>query len=271
MLKRTDKYGENRFYYDTETGKFYISATSFCKMVLPENKYLTKWKQELGEFEANRRAKMAAHYGTLMHTLIEGFLEAGKISKSNIHDQLEWYEEIHNIDTNFNKWQKDLHNDLLAFAQFAYDRELEVYATEQWMKRDITPTSGIAGTLDFQGSIKWRKGRQDVIIDFKSGRNGFYAASELQLHLYKQILGKDVMLFNWSPKRWETEPTYNFKNQTDSKMGQKLEHYIEIAKIEGMFESKARDLHFEELTLGKQPVFEVKMLKDLMEMEGEKI
>lgn len=268
MLKRTDKYGENRFYYDTDTGKFYISATSFCKMVLPENKYLTKWKQELGEFEANRRAKMAAHYGTLMHELIEQFLEHKTLERLDIELATGNYINAYSVDADENRWIKDLTNDLLAFAQFAYDRELEVYATEQWMKRDITPTSGIAGTLDFQGSIKWRKGRQDVIIDFKSGRNGFYAASELQLHLYKQILGKDVMLFNWSPKRWETEPTYNFKNQTDSKMGQKLEHYIEIAKIEGMFESKARDLHFEELTLGKQPVFEVKMLKDLMEMEN---
>lgn len=82
------------------------------------------------------------------------------------------------------------------------------------------------------------KVRRKAIVDFKSGNN-FYEEHEIQLIAYREIWNENFpedqlhYLFNWSPKDWRgTVPTYNFKDQTNSKRLAKLWPIIELAKIE---------------------------------------
>ena len=264
MLKRTDGYTDKRYYFDTETGKFYISATSFCSSVLPENPYLVKWKQSLGEFEANRQSKLAAHYGTCMHICAEEFLSRESYTFNMMHMRMLEYMNENNIDEDLeSRWLKDLTNDMLAFAQFCFEKEVDPINIELWAKKDITEAGGIAGTIDLECNLKFGRSKVHAIVDLKSGRKGFYDAHILQLHLYNMVVPVD-MLFNWSPTEWKGDtPTYKFVNQTKSNMATKLKHYIELAKLDGMFTPKVGKLSFSTLKRGEKPVFRVLGLDDL--------
>lgn len=266
MLRRIDGYDDKRWYRDTETNKFYISATSFCASVLPENKYLTKWKQDLGEFEANRRAKEAADYGTLMHLLAEDFLNNEELSSYEFEISIEDFCVSKGRKDLINTWKPRLRKDLIAFAQFCWDKKVVPINIEKWAKRDLTDFGGIAGTIDLECELIFNRKPRRAIVDLKSGRKGFYPASELQLALYKKTLGNpDLMLFNWSPCDWRKDvPTYNLKNQTDTPMMAKLENYIEIAKIDGLFQPNFKRTEFEVLKLGHAPEYSVKGIEDLV-------
>ena len=60
------------------------------------------------------------------------------------------------------------------------------------------------------------------MIDFKSGRKGFYESHVHQLYLYKDMWEENYpeipvqSVFNWSPKDWRKSPTYNFECQDDA-------------------------------------------------------
>ena len=265
-LHRTDKYGDQRFYFDDETFKFYMSATTFCKRVLPENPYLTEWKQKLGVFEANRIAKISAHYGTVMHKVIERFLEAIGYTPAMVKADIEDYCQEHYLGE-MEGWVKRINKDLLAFAQFAFDKKIDPVHTERWLKHDVNTTGGIAGTLDLECYLRFNGKRKEALIDLKSGMKGFYDSHVLQLELYKMIVGKeDLLIFNWAPKNWKVDkkPTYTFTNQTDGKMGQKLPNFIVNAIIDDLFKPSYAEIAFEQVTLGEEPVFEFKDLEQLM-------
>lgn len=265
MLKRTDGYTDNRYYYDTDSGKFYISATSFCTAVLPENPYLVKWKQELGTFEAKRQSKIAALYGTLLHIILEDFLGQESYTMVQMTQSMDQFILDHDLIDLRSKWLKELKNDILSFAQFAYEKDIDPILMEQWAKKDITEYGGIAGTIDLECYIKWQRGKAHCLIDFKSGKKGFYDSHILQLHLYKEIVPCDL-IFNWAPKYWQKEtPTYSLTNQTSDKWASKLDHYLGIAELEGMFTPKIKKIHFDSIAVRKEPVFEIKGIESLIE------
>ena len=266
MLKRTDGFTDNRYYYDTETGKFYVSATSFCSAVLPENPYLVKWKQELGIFEAKRQAKLAAHYGTCMHLCIEDFLSKESYTETMMEARMLAYMSQHDIDQDLEGgWMKKLKNDILAFAQFAFEKAIDPISMETWAKKDITNAGGIAGTIDIECKLKFGRNMVHALVDLKSGRKGFYDAHVLQLHLYKTIVPCD-MVFNWAPKAWDGDtPTYTFVNQTKHRMGLKLDNYLDNAVIDGLFTPKIKKLSFDTIKVGEKHAFKISGIESLIE------
>jgi beta-xylosidase len=82
-----------------------------------------------------------------------------------------------------------------------------------------------------------------AIIDWKTGKHGFYRSHEAQLHMYKLLVEEnfpeiaekhEIRLYNWAPKEWENEDDakYTFKDQTESKEALKILNYIALFKVD---------------------------------------
>lgn len=140
---------------------------------------------------------------------------------------------------------------------------------------------GYAGTVDLVCDMDWEykgffgetyksgeqkgkpketkeKRRIKAIVDFKSGRKGFYEANEIQMEACRRLVVENFrfepdMLFNFSPKEWRTTPGYNLKDQTDSLPKGKFEHLVEIAKIEKLMDVRQICIYQGELKFGQSP------------------
>jgi hypothetical protein len=154
------------------------------------------------------------------------------------------------------EWSHELKKDLLSFATFVREYDVKPLAIEIPLASKIV---GAAGTLDLPCTMKVpvsgaygaklksgkNKGKRKVIktrrlmrclVDFKSGRSGFYDSHEVQLLLYRELWNKQFpehrikRIFNWSPAEWRVTPKYKLKDQTGSVYGAELSSMIKICK-----------------------------------------
>ena len=252
----------HRYYYTfREDGQpqFFVSVTTFIKQTMPTSPVLLKWIAETGYSESQVYAQERASYGTFMHAQIAELLITGRYDLNSVKAKLRDYIEKEQLPSNFINYSEDLKKDILAFVQFAIDTNLKPIAIELVLTH---PTDGYAGAMDlaceFDAEIsgyfgefyktganagKERKTtkieRVRAIIDFKSGRKGFFEEHEVQLHAYKEMWNIHFpstpieRVFNWSPKDWRgTKPSYNLKDQTDSPNAKKLPYLVKLARIE---------------------------------------
>lgn len=239
-LFRVDSPGYRYYYTVTPAGEpvFYLSVTSFTRSVLPESKFLTDWRVRLGKEESEEAARVAAAYGTFLHILIANFIREGYYDHRETYTALDEYMVYEGIPMRFyGLWIEDLENDMLAFAQFCHDKEVKPLAIEF----PIFGMDGLAGMIDLPCSLLFNGKRVVALVDFKSGRKGFWDDHELQLVTYKRLWngwfkGTDyeaAMIFNWAPNDWRKAPTYKLQNQTGSVQEQKFDHYHSIFKLDG--------------------------------------
>lgn len=252
----------HRYYYtfdENNEPRFYVSVTTLIKQTLPTAPSLIKWIADMGYEESQRFAAERAAYGTFMHAQIGELLIARSYNLNSLKERLKMYIESEQLPGDFINYADDLKKDILAFAQFMKDTDLKPLAIEIVL---TNPIDGYAGAIDlaaeltieekgFFGEVyktgakagqpkeSKRERRIRAIIDFKSGRKGFFPEHEVQLHAYKTMWNMHFeahpieRVYNWSPKEWiGTTPTYNFKDQTDSKNAQKLPYLVELARIE---------------------------------------
>lgn len=252
----------HRYYYTfREDGQpqFFVSVTTFIKQTMPTSPVLLKWIAETGYSESQVYAQERASYGTFMHAQIAELLITGRYDLNSVKARLRDYIEKEQLPSNFINYAEDLKKDILAFAQFAIETNLKPIAIELVLTH---PTDGYAGAMDlaceFDAEISGYFGefyktgvnagkekkttkieRVRAIIDFKSGRKGFFEEHEVQLHAYKEMWNIHFpstpieRVFNWSPKDWRgTKPSYNLKDQTDSPNAKKLPYLVKLARIE---------------------------------------
>ena len=259
-IYRMDANGHRYYYRFDENGEptFYTSVTTMIKNTLPTSSYLINWKVDKGADKAEEEMLERAAYGTLLHTLCGTLLMTGKFNLDCIPKKLEEFCMGEKI-TPKPGWIDDLKKDVLAFAQFMIEKNVKPLAIEVILYH---PTDGYAGALDLvlemdeeqkgffgekylsganKGQPKETKRtvRINAILDIKSGRKGFYESHELQLQAYKEMWGvhfpdiKIDRLYNWSPKDYRgSVPSYNLKDQTDSRNLVKLPNLVALAKIE---------------------------------------
>ena len=250
--------GDNRFYYmiDPETKEpiFFTSVTSAIKNNLPTSEHLINWKVELGVEESEAFMMERAAYGTYMHKEICDFMLTKKIDYDTLSDRiLDWG---FRIGRETKHWYWELRKDLLSFQQFASDVNLEPFAIEVV----LASKDGIAGALDLvckldveetgffgeeyksgekkgQPKETKRKVRVRAILDFKSGKKGFYDSHIVQLHMYRKMWNENFpsvpieRLFNWAPKDWRDNVGYSLTEKTDKWIGQLMTPIIEMNKI----------------------------------------
>ena len=258
---RLDSSGHRYYYTFDENGEpiFYVSVTTLIKQTLPTSPQLIKWIADMGYEESQRYAQERAAYGTFMHSQLAELLIARSYNLNGLKERLKMYIESEQLPGDFINYADDFKKDILAFAQFMKDTDLKPLAIELVL---TNPQDGYAGAIDLCAEITIeekgffgdvyktganagkpketkRQRRIRAIIDFKSGRKGFFPEHEVQLLAYKTMWNMHFekypveKVFNWSPKDWRgTTPTYNFKDQTESKNAQKLPYLVELARIE---------------------------------------
>ena len=181
---------------------------------------------------------MAAAYGTFMHCEFEKLIINRRYDFDSVPAALLGYMERENLPEKvFSEWLPKVRKDVLAFAQFIKDWNVKPLAVEIGLYH---PKYHYAGCPDLPCVMTDPKtGKSFVaIVDFKSGRKGFYEEHELQLHLYREMWNVHypetpvARVFNFSPKDWRKAPTYNLKDQTDSVNAKKLPYLLALATIE---------------------------------------
>lgn len=229
-----------RYYYlfdDTGTPKFYPSVTTILSQTLPKSPFLINWIAEKGIEEAERYRDERAAYGTFMHAAFEELLINRVYDLDGLKDKLKAYIENKSLPNDFIYYADQLKKDVLAFAQFITDYDVKPLAVEIALAHPI----GYAGMIDLVCTMLVRPGsneRINAIVDFKSGRKGFSEEAEIQAHFYKKMWEENYpdtsieRVYNFSPKDWRKNPTYNLKNQTDSPNALKIPALLELASIE---------------------------------------
>lgn len=278
QVRRIDQNG-NRFYvaFNPITGEylktkngsmFFQSVTSFIKNSQPTSIHLIKWQVERGWERAKYEAQQAADYGTLMHIWFGKLLINGSVTLDGIGEFVGIYikEKGYTLDL-LNSWTENLVSDLLAFAQWCADYEVTPLAVETTL---VSLELGVAGTLDLfckmndkcytEKTEKDKRKRINAIVDFKSGRKGFYDDYEVQLEAYKFLWDENFpddlkpdALYNFAPTDWRKQPDYKLKNQTGATNTALLKHFVSIAEITGEGRKPSFFEYSGELELGKAP------------------
>lgn len=234
----TDGY---RYYYRfDEDGEphFYPSVTTLLKQTMPTSPFLIDWMLANGKEGAVEKRDLAAAYGTFMHIQFERLIINRRYNFDEVPAVLMTYMEQNNLPEKFyfDSLVK-IRKDVLAFAQFVKDYNVKPLAVEIGL---VHPTYHFAGCVDLPCIMTDPNTGKTftAIVDFKSGRKGFWEEHELQLHLYREMWNENFpevsieRLYNFSPKDWRTKPTYNLKDQTGSVNARKLPHLLALATIE---------------------------------------
>ncbi len=255
----------SRFYYTMINNQILRlpSVTTILAEVLPTEEWLIRWIASWGYERALEKRDEAAHYGTIFSICAADLLRHGSFDLSTIETALDIYRYSNNITFPTDHWVNKLKEDLFALTSFIQDYNFEPIAIELPL---ISTKYKFAGTLDALGYITIGNGqngkilKSDIkkdkngnivenktrrvlaIIDWKTGRKGFYRSHEAQLHMYYLLVQEnfpefqhqEIRLYNWAPKYWENpdDPKYHFKDQTNSTEKLKILHYLAIYHTE---------------------------------------
>jgi hypothetical protein len=231
----------HRYYYrydDQGNPEFFPSVTTVLSQTLPKSKYLIEWIVSKGMDEAERYKEERADYGTFMHAEYQKLIIYRKYDFDDLKKCLKKYMVQKSLPDDFIYHADELKKDILALAQFIIDYDVRPLAVEIAL---VHPFHKYAGMIDLPCDMLDRPGgkeRINAIVDFKSGRKGFYEEAEIQLHMYKEMWNVNfpqleiTRVFNFSPKDWRKRPSYNFKDQTDSANAKKIPGLLHIAGVE---------------------------------------
>ncbi len=229
----------HRYYYRFEDGEpvLYPSVTTLIAQTMPTNYGLLEWIKANGQ-NADTLRDLAAAYGTFMHAQFERLIIGRRYDFAEVPALLREYMDRENLPESFYfESMKKIKKDVLAFAQFLFDWKVRPLAIEIGL---VHPEYHYAGCIDMPCIMTDPKTGEEftAIVDFKSGRKGFYEDHEIQLHLYKPMWEVNFpefpvsRVFNFSPKDWRKAPSYNLKDQTGSKNAEKIPHLLALAAIE---------------------------------------
>lgn len=240
-----------RYYYrflDNGDVEFYPSVTTMLGQVMPTSPYLIEWMLDNGRETANEKRDLAAAYGTFMHGEFEKLAINRSYDFGKTDAALMQYLERENLPVEkvFGEWSDKIRKDILSFAQFMMDWGVIPLAVEVSLYHPYFHYAGCVDMVCFMTTPNAERNEDGTlvkpedtflaVVDFKSGRKGFWEDHEIQLHLYRLMAEANFncpveRVFNFSPKDWRKKPTYNLKDQTEAGSRLKIPYLLELAKI----------------------------------------
>lgn len=249
------QFDRDRYYFavvDNEITKL-PSVTTILDATMPTPFWLIRWIANWGYEQALEKRNQAAHYGTLFSIVAAHFLKYKEFDLDTMQYIVESYILNNQLNIKADFWTQKLQEDLYALNSFATDYNFEPLAIELPL---ISKKYRFAGTIDAIGWLHIGSGvngrilKKDkelrkvlAIIDWKTGRHGFYASNEAQLHMYRLLAEENfpeilkdtqLCLYNWAPKDWENEEDqkYVLKEQSESREKHKILHYIQLFHLD---------------------------------------
>lgn len=263
-LYQLNSRGERYYYTFGTDGEpiFFPSVTTVLHKVAPENRVLTEWKLRLGKEAADNYTNERAAYGTFVHGLIEQLVISRRFNLEEIKEKLEKYVEREKLPYGFVESHiEEAKADMVAFAKWMRDYDVRPIAVEVAL---YSPTMGVAGMIDLvadvreypiskeeemvakasdEGKAREKYGKRIyAIIDFKSGKKGFYDSYAQQLEIYRRMWNETFpelpisRMFNIAPKEWmgtaKKVPSYNYEEQTDNPAIDKVDPLLALFACE---------------------------------------
>lgn len=262
-------YGNGRSYLRIKDGmlenpfRLYTSLTTAIGTCSPMEQPLLEWYCKNGYEGAKRMLKEAQKYGTLMH------LEIGKFLAENYYN----FDEVKNVISEYltkenykplENWETKLRYDIAAFIAFAHQHNIKPLGIEYVLLSDrgFGTLIDLVCKIDVEEKSYWgatyksgeRKGEAKItsrtvtktaIINFKSGRHGFYRSNGIQAICEQQLFEEnfpDIKIdcaLNWSPKEWTAEPSWNLKDWSGEIEQAEIEAILSLAQIR--YGAKAMD------------------------------
>ena len=265
----------DRYYYSVDANgepTFYPSVTTILRNVMPENKFLTEWKLSLGKEEALAYTMERANYGTFVHGQLAELMISRKYNLDGVREALMKFAEREKLPLGFvDAHEDEAKADIKAFAKWMKDYDVRPYAVEVSL---YSEAYGYAGMIDCVCSMRaysyeemqkarekagddvkkvaeWKSkysARFDAIVDFKSGKKGFYDEYKIQLELYRLMWNENFpdkqieRIFNIAPKDWtktaKKVPSYTFEEQTGDEILAKIPALLELYRLTDKAERK---------------------------------
>lgn len=214
--------------------RLYTSLTTTIGQSLPDSQHLLDWKLSLGKLESERYSRMKAHYGTMMHEQIGVFIQSGGTWDLGMASEVV---DRYILENSLNypecaNWERDLQKDLMAFGLFYHERRVKPLGLEYV----LLSKTGFGTPIDLVCELDLDGGRKRAVINFKSGRKGFYESHEIQMEFERQLWNENFpdmiaeVACNWAPSDWRSKPGYKLK-EWSSAVAQELPHIIALAEI----------------------------------------
>jgi hypothetical protein len=237
--------------------RLYTSLTTAINTCAPTEQPLLEWYVKHGMSEAKRLLTLAQHYGTLMHQVFGTYLKENSFDLSNLAGTVESYTSQENYwQPECADWEDKLKCDLVAFVQFCQDYNVVPLGLEFVMLSERgfgTPLdlicymtikeTGFFGevykTGDRKGQPKETKREKQItaVMNFKSGRHGFYRSNGIQALAEKMLFEEnfpDIKIdaaYNWAPKEWTATPSYTLKDWTGEIEPDEVEAVMQLAEV----------------------------------------
>ena len=254
--------GQKRYYYSIDDqGKLKRSpsVTTVISNEMPMSEWLVKWIARWGYERAMEKRDQAGDYGTFFGICGSQYLIDKRFDLATLKPRLDVFKQTQKIDYSTDYWIYRAKEDLYALHCFAVDYDIKPIAIEIMLFSKL----GFAGAIDIvvemtigtgqngrilktdrkydkkSGQLIEDKTRRIIaIIDWKTGRHGFFQQNEAQLHFYKILWAENYphvpvdAIFNWSPKEWsEADTQYNLKEQSNSLESYRIMNYLRNYQI----------------------------------------
>jgi hypothetical protein len=259
-----------KFYYTFDHALFrpeyFMAVTTFLNKLIPLAIGIIDKMVEMGKERFDIYKNERAKYGTMMDIEFNKFLISGTYDMEVIPELVREHHTNAKSLTPVNYWIDEFNKDITSFAQWIHDYDVKPIAIGLML---VSRNIGIGGMLDLccemnamaytEKTPREKRKRVRAIVDYKSGKNGFYDTHVLQLEAYREIWDENFpeypidIIANYAGTNWLKAPGYNFKDHTDSNVRQKLPHLIELARIDNIKPTKYIKFFTGKLTKG-QPV-----------------